>query len=224
MAELDRRTGHAPTLVFFAEFWLRNLSSLPLVYGTCFAPPTAGSVAAIAGVNSSSSSGSIGGGGASSGRAAPLATSAASPSAAAGSNAGSEAAAAAWRREVGGLAGALRVAGGGEAVCCAAAWQDPGTPVVDELFEVAVREASSAAFSDTLARKKRVRTRLLMHGGDLLTSAAVASAAALRGSGGKAEASDDSLPGPGFRFLHWCGLQLLLCPSNPCVDRMLRCL
>jgi hypothetical protein len=115
------------------------------------------------------------------------------------------------------------VAGGGEAWCCAAAWQDPGTPLVDELFEVAVREASSAAFSDTLARKKRVRTRLLMHGGDLLTSAASASAAALRGSGGKAEASDDSLPGPGFRFLHWCDLQGLLWPSNSCVDRMLRC-
>ena len=31
--DLSREVGHAPTLTFFVDFWLRNLSGLPIVPG-----------------------------------------------------------------------------------------------------------------------------------------------------------------------------------------------
>ena len=209
-AELDTRQGYAPTVVFFSEFWLRNLSSLPLVYGTFLAPPSTRSIGAIGGINSGSSSSSSSSG---TGRAAPSSTTRNAsmyPGAATGDPVGGAGGgdgrgirgSGRWKCEVGGMANALEVIGGSDAWCAHAAWQDPSIPVVEELFEVVVRESMSDAFNDTLARKKRVRTRLLMHGGDLLSTAASNAAGGLRGGGGQ-KAVDERLPGPGFRFLHW---------------------
>jgi len=230
-AELDTRQGHAPTVVFFSEFWLRNLSSLPLVYGTFLAPPSARSIGAIGGVSGSSSGGS--GRGMDTGRTAPVSTSRNAsmyPGASSDFNSGiaagegadagerSTASGARWKSEVGGMANALEVIGGSDAWCAHAAWQDPSIPVVEELFEVVVRETMSEGFSDTLARKKRVRTRLLMHGGDLLSSAASNASNSLRGG---PKTVDERLPGPGFRFLHWLttltfknNVYFLLCPKH----------
>ena len=111
-AVVERGTGGgAPTLVLFAEYWLRNLSSLPLVFGTTPLPTSAPAGFPGAGTGAAA--------------AAAAAALAASPECGAGGEPGSAA-----------VVGAALGFGGSEPLVVVAPSQASATPVVEEMFQV----------------------------------------------------------------------------------------
>ena len=116
---LEAVHGRAPTLVIFADYWLRNLSSLPLVFGT----------ASVAAAGGGGGAGGDGSGGAHHQTSPPSAFGVAS--------------------EHGAESGPRLGIGGCEARVCVAACQAPGVGVVVEMFEVAVADGRGAVQRNT---------------------------------------------------------------------------